>query len=56
MDHNMCFTEGIGQGLAPGPMDVQLGPPAPGPLFTKKTPFYQYRDSHNKPETVVRPS
>ena len=28
----------------------------PGPLFTKKTPFYQYRDSHYKPETVVRPS
>ena len=28
----------------------------PGPLFTKKTPSYQYRDSHYKPETVVRPS
>ena len=27
---------------------------APGPLFTKKTPSYQYRDSHYKPETVVR--
>ena len=27
-----------------------------GPLFTKKTPSYQYRDSHYKPETVVRPS
>ena len=25
----------------------------PGPLFTKKTPSYQYRDSHYKPETVV---
>ena len=29
---------------------------APGLLFTKKTPSYQYRDSHYKPETVVRPS
>ena len=28
----------------------------PGPLFAKKTPSYQYRDSHYKPETVVRPS
>ena len=28
----------------------------PAPLFTKKTPSYQYRDSHYKPETVVRPS
>ena len=28
----------------------------PGPLFTKKTSSYQYRDSHYKPETVVRPS
>ena len=28
----------------------------PGPLFTKKAPSYQYRDSHYKPETVVRPS
>ena len=28
----------------------------PGPLFTKKMPCYQYRDSHYKPETVVRPS
>ena len=27
-----------------------------GPLFTKKTPSYQYGDSHYKPETVVRPS
>ena len=27
-----------------------------GPLFTKKTPSYQYRNSHYKPETVVRPS
>ena len=27
-----------------------------GPLFTKKTPSYQYRDSHYKPEMVVRPS
>ena len=24
---------------------------SPGPLFTKKTPSYQYRDSHYKPET-----
>ena len=30
--------------------------PSPGPLFTKKTPSYQYRDSHYKPERVVRPS
>ena len=28
----------------------------PGPLFTKKTPSYQYRDSHYKPETAVRSS
>ena len=28
----------------------------PGPVFTKKTPSYQHRDSHYKPETVVRPS
>ena len=27
-----------------------------GLLFTKKTPSYQYRDSHYKAETVVRPS
>ena len=27
-----------------------------GPLFTEKMPSYQYRDSHYKPETVVRPS
>ena len=27
---------------------------APGPIFTKKTSSYQYRDSHYKPETVVR--
>ena len=27
-----------------------------GPLFTNKTPSYQYRNSHYKPETVVRPS
>ena len=26
----------------------------PGPLFTKKTPRYLYRDSHFKPKTVVR--
>ena len=32
------------------------GPQPTGPLFTKKTPSYQYRDSHYKPETVVRPS
>ena len=25
-----------------------------GPLFTKKTPSYQYRDSHYNSETVVR--
>ena len=24
----------------------------PGPLFTKKTPSYQYRDSHYKPEPL----
>ena len=29
---------------------------AVGPLFTRKTPFYWYRDSQYKPETVVRPS
>ena len=29
---------------------------SPGPLFTKKTPFFHCRDSHYKPETVVRPS
>ena len=28
----------------------------PGPLITKKIPSYQYRDSHYKPETVVRTS
>ena len=28
----------------------------PGLLFTKKTSSYWYRDSHYKPETVVRPS
>ena len=33
-----------------------LLPNYPGPLFTKKTPSYQYRDSHYIPETVVRPS
>ena len=27
-----------------------------GPLFTKKTPSYHFRDSHDKPKTVVRPS
>ena len=27
-----------------------------GPLFTKKTQSYQYRDSYYKIETVVRPS
>ena len=27
-----------------------------GPLFTKKTPCYQYRDPHYKPKTVWRPS
>ena len=30
--------------------------PSSGPLFTKKMLPYQYRDSHYKPETVVRPS
>ena len=28
----------------------------PGPLFTKKTPSYGYRDPHYKPKTVWRPS
>ena len=28
----------------------------PGPLFTKKTPSYGYRDPHDKPKTVWRPS
>ena len=27
-----------------------------GPLFTKKTPSYRYRDPHYKPKTVWRPS
>ena len=27
-----------------------------GPLFTKKTPSYGYRDPHDKPKTVWRPS
>ena len=27
-----------------------------GPLFTKKTPSYGYRDPHYKPKTVWRPS
>ena len=29
---------------------------SPGPLFTKKTPSYGYRDPHDKPQTVWRPS
>ena len=28
----------------------------PGPLFTKKTPSYGYRDPHYKPKVVWRPS
>ena len=28
----------------------------PGPVLTKKTPFYWYRHSHYKPGTVLRPS
>ena len=28
----------------------------PGPLFTKKTPSYGYRNPHYKPNTVWRPS
>ena len=28
----------------------------PRHVVIKKTPSYQYRDSHYKPETVVRPS
>ena len=31
-------------------------PIASGPLFTKKTPSYGYRDPHDKPKTVWRPS
>ena len=31
-------------------------PASPGPLFTKKTPSYGYRDPHDKPKTVWRPS
>ena len=27
-----------------------------GPLLTKKTPSYGYRDPHDKPKTVWRPS
>ena len=30
--------------------------PSSGPLFTKKTPSYGYRDPHDKPKTVWRPS
>ena len=29
---------------------------SPRPLYTKKMPSCQYRDSHYKPETVIRPS
>ena len=29
---------------------------SPGPLFTKKTPSYGYRDPHDKPKTVWLPS
>ena len=36
-----------------GKPSVLLRPSVLGPLFTKKTPSYQYRDSHYKPETVV---
>ena len=35
---------------------TRAGTPDPGPLFTKKTPSYGYRDPHNKPKTVWRPS
>ena len=31
-------------------------PEPPGPLFTKKAPSYGFRDPHDKPKTVVRPS
>ena len=34
----------------------RLRPLQPGPLFTKKTPSYGYRDPHDKPKTVWRPS
>ena len=36
--------------------DIIRGLNRTGPLFTKKTPSYQYSDSHYKPEMVVRPS
>ena len=29
---------------------------SPGPLVTKKTPYYGYRDPYNKPKTVWWPS
>ena len=34
----------------------QTIPSTAGPLFTKKTPSYGYRDPHYKPKTVGRPS
>ena len=37
-------------------VDVILDRKIPGPLFTKKTPSYGYRDPHYKPKTVWRPS
>ena len=35
-------------------MGTTWGPP--GPLFTKKTPSHRYRDPHEKPKRVWRPS
>ena len=34
---------------------LNIDPVDSGPLFTKKTPAYRYRDSHDKPKTVWRP-
>ena len=42
--------------IVPWNFEIFHDRPDPGPLFTKKTPSYQYRDSHYKPEAVVRPS
>ena len=53
-DTNMVEDVRVNQGKAVA--DGECNVIGPGPLFTKKTPSYQYRDSHYKPETVVRPS
>ena len=53
-----CFPSWQGDGhghllIQPSSIDHLV---APGPLFTKKTPSYGYRDPHDKPKTVWRPS